>query len=138
MRKNSNKIRMYRIIILSYMYLERCSLPEKKRWNWCTCFGNFLLFTFKLSQPSLLGWHVCMSTFVIRMKNLKIMWLYFMKYCLTSKVQKLRNLWTLIQSFGVKFLYGRFFFYNDLRTYFTDQDYRSHKLIARWVYNLQL
>jgi hypothetical protein len=61
-----------------------------------------------------------------------------MKYCLTSKVQKLRNLWTLIQSFGVKFLYGRFFFYNDLRTYFTDQDYRSHKLIARWVYNLQL
>jgi hypothetical protein len=30
MRKNSNKIGMYRIIILSYMYLERCSLPEKK------------------------------------------------------------------------------------------------------------
>jgi hypothetical protein len=26
-----------------------------------------------------------------------------MKYCLTSKVQKKRNLWTLIQSFGVKF-----------------------------------
>jgi len=48
MRKNSNKIGMYRIIILSYMYLERCPLPEKKRWNWCTCFGNFLLFTFKL------------------------------------------------------------------------------------------
>jgi hypothetical protein len=24
------KIGMYRIIILSYMYLERCSLPEKK------------------------------------------------------------------------------------------------------------
>ena len=23
-----------------------------------------------------------------------------------------------------------FFFYNDLRTYFTDQDYRSHKLIT--------
>ena len=33
-----------------------------------------------------------------------------MKYCLTSKVQKKRNLWTLIQSFGVKFLHGRFFF----------------------------
>jgi len=30
MHKNSNKIGMYRIIILSYMYLERCSLPEKK------------------------------------------------------------------------------------------------------------
>ena len=30
MRKNSDKIGMYRIIILSYMYLESCSLPEKK------------------------------------------------------------------------------------------------------------
>ena len=77
------------------------------------CFGNFLLFTFKLSQPSLLGWHVCMFNvyaFVIRMKNLKIMWVYFMKYCLTSKVQKKRNLWTLIQSFDVKFLHGQVFF----------------------------
>jgi hypothetical protein len=85
-------------------------IARKKRWNWCTCFGNFLLFTFKPSQPSLLGWHVCMSTFVIRMKNLKIMWIYFMKYCLTSKIQKKRNLWTLIQSFVVKFLHGGFFF----------------------------
>ena len=41
-----------------------------------------------------------------------------------------KNLWTLIQSFGVKFLHGRVFFYNDLRTYFTDQDNRSHKLIT--------
>ena len=30
MRKNSNKIGMYKIIILSCVYLERCSLPEKK------------------------------------------------------------------------------------------------------------
>jgi hypothetical protein len=53
-----------------------------------------------------------------------------MKYCLTSKVQKQINLWTLIQSFGVKFLQSFFFFYNDQRTYFTDRDYRSHKLIT--------
>jgi hypothetical protein len=33
-----------------------------------------------------------------------------MKYCLTSKVQKQINLWTLIQSFGVKFLQSFFFF----------------------------
>jgi hypothetical protein len=32
--------------------------------------------------------HVYVYAFVIRMKNLKIMWVYFMKYCLTSKVQK--------------------------------------------------
>ena len=88
MRKNSNKIGMYRIIILSYMYLERCSLPEKK-----DEIGVHVLAIFLLSQPSLLGWHVYVCAFVIRMKNLKIH--YFMKYCLTSKVQKKKKLMDL-------------------------------------------
>jgi hypothetical protein len=46
----------------------------------------------------------------------------------SSEKKKFMDL--IIQSFGVKFLHGRVFFYNDLRTYFTDQDYRSHKLIT--------
>ena len=32
-----------------------------------------------------------------------------MKYCLTSQAQKKQYVWTLIQSFGVKFLHARFF-----------------------------
>ena len=58
-----------------------------------------------------------------------------MKYCLTSKVQKKKKfmdlnpeLWGEISTRS-----GFFFFYNDLiRTYFADQDYRSHKLIT-WL-----
>jgi hypothetical protein len=53
-----------------------------------------------------------------------------MKYCLTSQAQKKTicmdlnpELWGEISTCSV-------FFNNDLRTYFTDQDYRSHKLIT--------
>ena len=74
MRKNSNKIGMYRIIILSYMYLECCSLPEKK-----DEIGVHVLAIFFFSPSSwtnllfLDGMFACLLTrFVIRMKNLKI------------------------------------------------------------------
>ena len=99
MHKNSNKIGMYRIIILS------CSLPEKK-----DELGVLAIFFFSPSSWANLlldGMFACdvyVYAFVIRMKKsyTEIMGVYFMKYCLTSKVQKKRNLWTLIQSFGMK------------------------------------